>query len=316
MPPPAATGLPPPPKRLGAATALSALATSALWGGTPAAIHFTTDTLPPVMVAALRFALAALFMVFWCRLEGCGLAPIRRDWAPVMVCSLMLFFQIVSFNLGVAATSSSHGSLFINTFIFWVAPIEHFITRTLRLTGRQWLGMLLAGLAGLSVLLVDVPETGIGAASRSLAATRDAPTLQGDLLLVGSGLLLAIKILYTKHAVRTVAPGRLILWHDVVGTLLFLACSALFETTSSSAFTPPAVWGLLYQGLLVGGLCFAVQAAQLKRHSASQIAVFSASTPLFGMLAGWLFRGDALSVWLVAAGAGVAWGIWLVTRAT
>jgi drug/metabolite transporter (DMT)-like permease len=293
-----------------------ALGTSALWGGTPVAIHFSTDTLPPVMVAALRFALAALFMLFWCRLEGSGLVASRAEWRPILLCSLLLYFQIVSFNLGVAGTSSSHGSLFINTFIFWVAPIEQFVLRSTRLNARQWLGMLLAGLAGISALVIDVPAGANEATTLPGAgAPRDLPTLWGDLVLVGSGFLLAVKIVYTRHAVSRVAPGRLILWHDLLGTLLFLASSLLFETTSGSDFTSAAIWGLLYQGLLVGGLCFAVQAAQLKRHSASQIAVFSASTPLFGILAGSLLRGDPLSPWLTAAGLGVAWGIVLVTRA-
>ncbi|MCY2965964.1 MAG: DMT family transporter [Planctomycetota bacterium] len=139
-------------------------------------------------------------------------------------------------------------------------------------------------------------------------------TLYGDLVLLCSGLILGIKIVYTKHAVRTVEPGKLIYWHDVFGTLLFLAYSFSFESTRVGGFTTPAIIGLLYQGILVGGLCFAIQALQLKQYSASQIAVFSASTPLFGILFGWLLRGDPLSGWLLAAAAGVAWGILLVTR--
>ncbi|MFN7770447.1 MAG: DMT family transporter [Planctomycetaceae bacterium] len=310
--PPTSVGAAPPaatPAPVGPGTAALALLTSALWGGTPTAIRFATDSLPPVMVAAIRFGLAALFMLFWIRWEGVGLQIRRDQWRPILGASLLLFVQIVTFNWGVAGSNSSHGSLFINTFLFWVGPIEHFITRTDRLTLRKTLGLVLAGLASLGVLAADGRGTSLA------SVPRDEVTLAGDLVLLLSGLLLGIKIVYTKLAVRRVEPGKLIFWHDVFGTALFLVYSGMFETTSGRALTAPAIWGLLYQGILVGGFCFAIQAVQLKHHSASQIAVFSAATPLFGIVFGWWLRGDPLSWWLLAASAGVGWGILLVTRA-
>lgn len=290
---------------LGLATAALAMLTSALWGGTPTAIRFTTDTLPPVMVAAVRFGLAALFMLAWVRFEGTTLRVRRGQWRPIVIASAMLFVQIVTFNVGVARSNASHGSLFINTFLFWVGPIEQFVTRTARLSGRQWFGLWLAGVSSLAVLLGDAGTSG---------TERDAATLGGDLILLVSGLILGIKIVYTRHAVQSVEPGKLIFWHDVLGTALFLVCSLAFETTRSRGFTTAAVAGLLYQGLLVGGLCFAIQAVQLRRHTASQIAVFSASTPLFGILFGAWFRGDRLGWSLPVAGLGVAVGILMVSR--
>ena len=290
---------------LGFATAALAMLTSALWGGTPTAIRFTTDTLPPVLVAAVRFGLAAIFMLAWVRFEGTTLRVRRGQWTPIVIASLMLFVQIVTFNVGVAHSNASHGSLFINTFLFWVGPIEQFVTRTARLSGRQWFGLWLAGISSLAVLLGDAGTGG---------KERDPATLGGDLILLVSGLILGIKIVYTRHAVQSVEPGKLIFWHDVLGTALFLACSLAFETTRSQGFTTAAVAGLLYQGLLVGGLCFAIQAVQLRKHTASQIAVFSASTPLFGILFGAWFRGDRLGWSLPVAGLGVAVGILMVSR--
>ena len=47
-------------------------------------------------------------------------------------------------------------------------------------------------------------------------------------------------------------------WHQRVGT----------------GISGPVILGLLYQGLIVGGLCFVIQASLLRYHSAMQIAVF------------------------------------------
>ena len=229
------------------------------------------------------------------------------QWRPALILGALLFAQISLFNVGVARSNASHGSLFINTFIFWVAGIEHWITGDDRLTLRKTLGLLLAGIAALSVVALEAGP------SATASAHPEQPTVVGDLILLASALLLGIKIVYTKFAVRHVEPGKLIFWHDVVGTVLFLIWSGLFETTELSDFTGPVILALLYQGVVVAGFCFAIQAVLLRRHSASQISVFSATTPLFGIALGVMFRGDSLSPWLIAAGLCVAVGIYLVS---
>ena len=147
----------------------------------------------------------------------------------------------------------------------------------------------------------------------------EAASLEGDCFLLLSALILGIKISYTKHSVRTVHPDCFIFWHDVFGVILFALYAFLVEGFQPSVLndlTDPgvrnALWGLAYQGLLVAGLCFAIQARLLKKHSASQLSVFSFSTPLFGILFAVLLRGDPISPWLFVAGGCVAVGIFLV----
>ena len=70
--------------------------------------------------------------------------------------------------------------------------------------------------------------------------------------------------------------------------------------------------GLFYQGVIVAGLCFAIQAYLLRRHSASKISIYSFATPLFGVVAAWAFRGDPLSPWLFVSAACVGLGILIV----
>src|SRR5262245_3722782 len=51
-----------------AAVGLSLL-TAALWGGTAVGSRFALDALPPIAVGGIRFTLAAVFMIGWCRWE-------------------------------------------------------------------------------------------------------------------------------------------------------------------------------------------------------------------------------------------------------
>lgn len=295
---------------IGASSAGLALLTSMLWGGTPVAIKYSQDVLPPLAVAAIRFALAALFMLAWCRIVGTGWKLVAGESRPCLVAGLLLFVQIGLFHLGLHHSSPSHGSLLINTFVLWVAAIEHFVTRTDRLSPRRIAGLVIAA-SGVAMVLTLTQGN-----DKTASAGLDQPSLFGDLILVASGFLLAIKIIYTKQAVRRVPPARLILWHDVIGLSLFAVSSILFEDVIDSAIpetmTLAATGGLLYQGLIVAGFCFAVQTRLLQRHPAARLAVFAFSTPLFGVAIAAFFREGAPSPWLIVAGLAVAVGISLV----
>ena len=103
---------------VGARSAALAILTAALWGGTPVAVRFSVDALPPLAVAAVRFGLAALFMIVWCAVQRTPLWPRRGQWPVVLGAGVFLYVQIALFTIGVAQTSSSHGSLLINSFVF------------------------------------------------------------------------------------------------------------------------------------------------------------------------------------------------------
>ena len=290
---------------VGLQTAALAMLTVTLWGANPVAVSFSVDTLPPVAVAAVRFTMATVFMFFWCRVERSSLGLRRGQRAVVLWAGIGLFVQITLFNIGVTMSNSSHASMMINTFVLWVVLIEHFVTRQDRLTLRKFVGLLLA-FSGVVLLLLRAESR------EDTAELRDVPTLLGDAILLLSAFVLSLKIVYTKHALKVVEPGKLIFWHNLTGVVLFCAYSALFEQVQFAGFTTAAVLALIYQGIFVAGICFAVQARLLRHHSASQIAVFSFVTPIVGVASGALLRGDRLTPLLFAAAAFVALGILLV----
>ncbi len=281
------------------------LLTSALWGGTPVAVSFAASSLPPVAIAAVRFLLASIFMLFWC---WTGSTPIKLGPGQLklsLLAGFLLFVQIATFNISIEWSNSSHASILINTFVFWVLAIEHFVTKSDRLTSRKIAGLVLASVGVVTMLSIDSPRESVQVA--------DQPSLAGDLLMVVSALLLSIRIVFVKHALKRIEPGKLILWHDVFGVAMFAAYSLLFEQIRIDGLSLSAILGLAYQGILVAGLCFALQANLLRKHSASQISMFSFSTPLFGVLFAATFRDDPLSAWLLASGACIAGGIYLVS---
>ncbi|HET6426104.1 MAG TPA: DMT family transporter, partial [Planctomycetaceae bacterium] len=228
-----------------------------------------------------------------------------RQLVPIVIAGTLLFLQITTFTFGAAWTSSSHASLFVNTFVFWVVGLEQVFLKTERLTTSKAIGLLVAAV-GVGALL--------GPTSFGAVAQNDPPSVIGDAMLLFSAFLLGVKFVYTKFALRVIGPTELIFWHDVVAVAQFAIAAAVWERPDFTQVTVPAAAGLIYQGVLVGGVCFALQAQLLRQYSASRIAVFSFLTPLVGMLLGSWLRGDHLSVALLVGGVAVAGGIYLVNR--
>jgi drug/metabolite transporter (DMT)-like permease len=291
----------PRPSPVGLRVASLAILTAALWGGNPVAVSYSIDTLPPIAVAAVRFGMATIFMLFWCRWEGCGLHLRSGQHVPAFLAGFGMFLQISLFNIGMSMSSSSHGAMLIPTYVFWVHLIEHFVTRSDVLSRKKLVGL---SIATVGVLLIFWTTNRLDHSGGA-----DPPSLAGDLILLASAVVLSIKVVYVKHALQVVESGKLIFWHDLVGVVLFMGWSLTFEEISLSGFTATTCTALVYQGVFVAGLCFAVQAVLLRHHSASQIAAFSFVTPICGVLLGVLFRGDSVSPWLLVSTACVALGI-------
>ena len=76
----------------------------------------------------------------------------------------------------------------------------------------------------------------------------------------------------------------------------------------------PSMAGLLYQGLVVSGFCFAMHTYLLGFTSATRLSVFSFTTPLFGLVMAICIRGDDFNSWILISGTCVAAGIYLVNR--
>ena len=293
------------PRPIGLQSIMLVLLITMLWSGNPVAVRYSVDTLPPIYVAAVRFSLATLLMFFWCRVEGSQLRLSTGQALPCLLAGVGMFLQIATFNVGVTMSSSSHATMLVNTYVFWVLVIEHVLLRSARWQVRKFAGV---ALAAVGVVLVVTRTSGSAAGTTE----GDVPTLAGDLILLGSALILSLKTLYVKSALRTIEPGKLVFWQNLASVVMFFVWSLLTERPDHSQVTTTTVVAIVYQGIFVGGICFAIQAVLLRRHAASQIAVFSFATPLFGVLLAVLLRGDPLTPWLLVAAVCVATGILLV----
>jgi len=289
-------------RSLGLKAVLWAILLAILWGGTSVSAKYSLETMGPFTVSCLRFVLGSIFVGCWCAWDRESLCVKKDQFVPIAILGTMLFFQIGLFTVGLKYSQATHGSLIINTYIFWVAGTEHFVTKHARLKPIQLLGLLLAFL-GVFLIFSFSEKPAADAETHSLTI------LFGDVLLLTSAMLLGIKVIYTKVAMKKVSPGNLIFWHNVVGVIFFAIVACATETLDWDDFAWNPTLGLLYQGLVIAGFCFVMHAVLLKKHSASQLSAFSFATPIFGVVFAVVLLSEEATLWILISGMTVATGI-------
>lgn len=282
-------------------SAALAILCAALWGANAVAAQFTQEDLPPLGTAGLRFALSVPFLVLWFKLQGSSLRPARSEIAALVAVGLFVFGQIGTFHWGLSKTNSAHASLIIGMNPVVVAALAHFLLQGERLNAWMVLGLLVSAGALALIILSEAPPG------------QDAVTTAGDLIMLASCLILGFKLIYSKHVLRRVDPGRLLVWSHLIGAVCLLSTSGAVEGFQAYRFSGASLAGLAFMGIVVAVFCFGMWTILLKRHPAGQLQAFGFAQPFFGVLFGVLLRDDGVTVQLALAAAALGFGITLVT---
>ena len=89
----------------------SALLIHILWGGNPVAVKMGLVAFPPLWSAFLRFAVGALCIAVWARLNRIRIWPEAREWPGLLILGLLFTTQIAMMNLGINLTSGASAAV-------------------------------------------------------------------------------------------------------------------------------------------------------------------------------------------------------------
>lgn len=276
-----------------------ALLLAALWGGTATAIKVGLRDLPALGLAGLRFSIGALLVFLWARAQRVPLRLLPGEARPILLLSFVFAAQIATFNWGTGLTQAGRSTLILNSYPLWVLLLAHLFVPGDRLSAAKSAGAVCAFL-GLAIVFSE----SVGANTGSLA---------GDLMVLLSALLLAAQVVMVNRMVRAIDPNRLLLWQMLFSLPIYFLGSALMGE-GAYRLSLPGLLALLYQGVMVAGVCFIVWTTLLKSYSPSRLSVILFTTPLFGILLSRLVLGEPVSPHLAAGGLLVALGIALAQR--
>jgi drug/metabolite transporter (DMT)-like permease len=283
--------------------AVVVLLLAALWGGNPVAVKVGLADVPPLRLAWMRLLLGGLTILayaLWTR--RAGLLTVRpEEWRAIWSLGILFSVQIGLMNYGIALTTASHSVVLISSYAVHTVLLAHFFIAGDRLTLPKLVGVLLA-YAGIVVLFARDFSQG------------DGGTLLGDLVVAASALLLGERIVYMARAVQKLDPVKLLLGQSAIGTLCFLGASLVWETDIPSRYTGSLAASLFFQGVVVAGFNFVVNAWLLQVYRPSVLAVWSLTSPIWGILIAVAVTGDELTPTLLLSGLLVAVGIGIATR--
>ena len=270
---------------------------TALWGFQQVAIKWVAADVAVVMQGALRSILATALLLAWARARGIALFNRDGTLAPGLVAGLLFGAEFVFIYAGLAHTNASR----MVVFIYLTPPLTalglHLLVPSERLRPLQWAGVLLA-FAGVVLAFSD-------------GFLHGRATWVGDLCGVAAALLWsATTIVIRTSRLAPASATKTLFYQLAVSGPVLLASSLLLGEPGVVRLTPTAVASLLYQGVVIAFATYLAWFWLLRRYLAAPLSVFSFLTPMFGVLFGVLFLGEALSgVFAVAAilvGAGIA----------
>ncbi|CDF86172.1 putative membrane protein [Pseudomonas knackmussii B13] len=261
---------------------LLALLVTLIWGVNFVIIKVGLHDFPPLLFCALRFALAALPLIF---LRGPLPAPFWRIVQIGVLLGVVKFgLLFVGMHLGMPAGLSS---LVLQSQVFFTVLIAAVFLGE-RPSPRALFGLLLAA-AGLLLIGLERPL--------------------GDSLLA-FGLVIAAALAWAFSNIATKRSGandmlRLISWVSLIPPLPLLVLSWIFEGPQAMAaavrgISWEGVGALLYIAFLATTVGFGLWSFLLRRYPASQVTPFALAVPVSGLLSGWLMLGEQLTAqdWL------------------
>lgn len=279
-----------------------ALLLAALWGANPVAIKLGLADMPPLRLALARFALSTVVILAYAmatrRYDVLAIRP--GEAGPIWSLGLLFVAQVALMNYGLERTTAAHGVIVLNTYAVHTVVLAHFLIPGDRLTPAKLAGVVIA-YGGVVVLFV-----------RSFSMS--SATLTGDLIVAVSALLLGERIVYIARAVQRLDPVRLMLYQSLIGSAGFLAIGWATEADRPTRWTLGLLLSIAFQGAVIGGFNFLLNAKLLQIYRPSALAAVSLTTPIWGVLVAAALRGEPLSPELVLSTLLVVAGVALTAR--
>lgn len=260
--------------------ALAVLVT-AIWGFNFVVIRLGLGSVPPLLLAALRFVVAALPALFLAR-PGIPASKLIAIGMTLFVGQFAFLFPAMKLGMPPGLASVTLQSQAFLTILFASLALGE------RPKQRQLVG---AGIAALGLLTI-------------------ATTVGGDFTMIGLGLTIASAASWAIGNVLMRGAGKvdmlsMVVWLSLVPPIPLFVLSLAFEGWPAivSGVTGMGLVGagsILYLALLATLVGFGLWGFLLRNHPASTVAPFSLLVPLFGTLSSWIVLGETFSPLRVA----------------
>jgi drug/metabolite transporter (DMT)-like permease len=212
------------------------------WGSTYTAIRIGAAEMPALLLAGLRFFIAGIILLAWCRWRRLKITfPARTMFMLGVISLLLLFLGNVGLVIAEKTVPSGLSSLGFAVMPLYVALIELFLPHGESLPLRGWLGLLI-GFVGLAALLWP-------SLHNALVGNREL--LFALMALLGGAFAWAIGSLLSRHARLQVNSFVAASWQMIIAGCFDLLLGTVLGNWQQFHLNRAAVGSLAY--LITGG---------------------------------------------------------------
>ena len=254
---------------------------AAIWGFGFVAQRLGMEHLGPYAFNALRFFLGALVLLPCLFVLKDNADKQERLSTPqlllsALIAGVLLFGGASLQQLGLVSTTAGNAAFVTGLYLIFVPLLGLCFGQ--RSNRNVWLGACLA-VIGLYALCV----------------TDDFSMRSGDVYVLCGAVLWAGHVLYLSVIAHRVHAIRFAALQFSVCALLSLFCSLGMESTTW-ALIVAAKWALLFAGVLSVGLAYTLQVVGQKGAHPAQAAIILSLESVFGVVGGYLFLSEELSL--------------------
>jgi drug/metabolite transporter (DMT)-like permease len=269
------------------------------WGFQQVLVKATVAELPPVFQSAVRGLGATLLLWLWCQWRGVRLFERDGSLKAGLLVGCLFAVEFAFIYIGLQHTSASRLTVFLYTSPFWVAALLPLFIRTERLRPLQWLGMACAFAA-----VVFALREGFGGGGAT-----------GDLMGLAAGALWGLTTVAIRAANLTrLSAEKLLFYQLAVSTAVLILLSLGMGEPWDGHWSGFAIGSVAVQTMVGAFASYLAWMWMLGHYPATKISAFVFLTPLFALLFGMLWLGEAVTLTLILSLTLVAVGIVLVNR--
>ncbi len=277
-----------------------------IWGSTYLGIRFAIETIPPFLMAGVRFVIAGGILYAFVMLRGAR-APSRRQWIAASIIGALLLLggngAVVWAELRVP---SGLVALLVATEPLCVVLIDWARPKGLRPRPGELLGLVL-GFAGVAILVSPVPRTGGGLEIDPLGAA----------VVLFAAVSWALGSIYSRHAPAHESAFLMTGMKMLTGGLLLLLAGTVagewsrLDVGAISAKSWFALGYLIIFGALIG---FTAYIWLLKNTTLPRASTYAYVNPIVAVLLGWTLASEPMNGRVIAAAAVIVAGVVIVVR--
>lgn len=271
------------------------------WGYSWVLMKEALDYMGPLTFVGVRCMIGALTLMpiaYWMNSSRSS-AYRFRDYLIIGIFQTTAMFALVIY--GMKYVTAGKSAVFLYTMPIWTSFLVHFLLRE-KLTGKQWLGLVL-GFTGILFIL-----------GWDTLTTQNIEIVFGEFLIILAAISWAIANIIMRQRLPGEKPSTLTAFQLFFGSLVLIAMAAGTENLLDITLTPYSVYILLFTGIIASAINFSIWFYLIKNIDINITTFSSMLVPVFGLVFDRLLLGTSLDTGVIVGGIFILFGIYRISN--